>query len=98
MGGTIILSPQHLLYTSVDKKLPSPRGIRLSVEKTNVINRMLVENSHRYVISDRQCSQIGEFHKRLVLPEEVKYELSKWKALNEHHAYNEKEFYSKKYV
>ncbi|MGE6383894.1 DUF4238 domain-containing protein [Shewanella baltica] len=92
------LGPQHLLYTLVGQKPPLPRGTSVSMEKTNVINRMLVENSHRYVISDNQCPKIGSFHERLVLPEEVKYELSQWKSLNEQHAYSEKEFYSTKYA
>ncbi len=92
------LSPQHLLYTSVGKKPPLPRGTRLSVEKTKLINNMLVENSHRYVISSQQCPEITNYRQRLVLPEEVKHELAQWKALNEHHSNKEKEFYSAKYA
>ncbi|HCG5524194.1 TPA: DUF4238 domain-containing protein [Vibrio parahaemolyticus] len=92
------LGPRHLLYTLVGQKRPLPRGTRLSEEKTKLINHMLVENSHRYVISSHQCPQVTNYRQRLVLPEEVKHELAQWKALNEHHSNKEKEFYSAKYA
>ena len=77
------LSPQHLLYTFVGRDHPLPRGTRVSIEKTEQLNQFIVENSHRYVISDVPNPEITKIHKRLVSSDEVKYEREQWESLHQ---------------
>lgn len=92
------LGPQHLLYTCIGNIPPLARGTRVSPEKTDELNRLMAENSHRYIIADKKYPTIDKLHNRVVSPEDVRNELTQWKMLHEHHAESERQFYSERHA
>lgn len=71
------LSPEHLLYTKIGAK-PPQRGTRLSIDKTNSINKLIVEHSFRNVYSKKRNNEIGQMKARSVNLEQFNYEKEFW--------------------
>ena len=72
------LSPQHLLFTRVGDKHRS-REKTMSLRQTVLINKFIVENCHRYVISNIENNLIEKLHSRSICPKTVKHERVEWK-------------------
>lgn len=71
------LSPKHLLFTCVGEKR-RPREKTMSREQTMLINKIIVENCHRYVISNAENDIVEKLHSRVICPKTVKHERIEW--------------------
>jgi hypothetical protein len=87
------LGPRHLLYTQVGKSSLLLRGTKLSAKQTLGINRLIAENSYRFVISNKPVEDIQTFTPRTVDKQKVDQEKENWDNWNNNHMVAESSFY-----
>jgi len=66
------LSPRHLLYTKVGADLPDT--IALSWNKTDAIQKVLIEHAHRWVFAEEPIDNVRQILPRIVDPEQFQIE------------------------
>lgn len=71
------LSPQHLLFTQVGKKVPR-RGHRMPIESAGLVRRLIVEHAHRYVFASGPDSSVAEMRPRTVDGLQLRKEQQQW--------------------
>lgn len=87
------LSPRHLMYTKVGSKPPA-RGTVLSVNDTHALQRMIVENAHRYVFAIRPDAAVEQIRPRLVDAEIFRSESDQWKRWHDEQSAVERKYYA----
>ncbi len=82
-GSEIIfpLSPDYLLYTQVDH--PRPKGDVFTREQTMLLQRLLAERAHRWIVADRQAARAAWFRRRTVDKEVFVEEERAWERWHE---------------
>lgn len=86
-GTDIILpiSPEHLVHTQVGNATPLPKGGRLSIEKTVLLQKLLLERAHREIFSVCPIEEISSIRPRKVdkeLFEREKEMKKKWPSIH----------------
>jgi hypothetical protein len=77
------LSPNHLLFTQVGKRVPR-RGTRMDAAKATLVRRLIAEHAHRYVFAVAPDPFVERVRPRTVDPQALKAEALQW-----HHWHNE---------
>ena len=72
------LGPEHLMYSQVGKR-PPMRGTRFSHSDTQLIQKIISENAHRYIFCNQINEEIEEFRPRVVSREQFLAESDQWK-------------------
>lgn len=88
------LSPEHMLYTSVGD-YPPARDSRFTLEKTLELRQIIAKNAHRYIYSNTTEDEVTKLIKRLVSPEQYKYEDDQWKRWHAEQTESEEYFFAK---
>ena len=91
------LSPEYMLFTSIGKK-PPITGTKMSIENTTLINKLIIENCHRYVISNTANESIKKLHSRIISPDIIKHEQDGWAKWHKEQKEAEEKFLSGIYV
>ncbi len=71
------LSPKHLLYTQVGKKVPL-KGTKLPLHQFKFLQKIIAENAHRTIFADQENIEINKFRKREVNLEKYNHERQEW--------------------
>lgn len=87
------LSPEYMLFTSIGRK-PPVTGTKMSRKNTILLNKLIVENCHRYVISNTDHESIKELHNRVTSPEIIKHEQDEWAKWHKEQKEAEEKFFS----
>ncbi len=85
------LSPKHLLYTQVGKKVP-PKGTKLPLHQFKLLQKIIAESAHRTIFADQENIEINKFRKREVNLEKYNHERQEWIKWHEEQTIAELDF------
>jgi hypothetical protein len=71
------LSPQHLLYTQVGKRVPR-RGAQVEAAQAAIVRRLIAEHAHRYVFAASPHASVPALRPRVVDAAEATRERGEW--------------------
>lgn len=83
------LSPRSLLYVRIGQRCTGRHVF--PVEQTTVIQRLLIENAHRWVFARREMQYIEEIRPRVVDLEAFTHEEREWASWHEQQSVSERE-------
>lgn len=73
------LSSQHLLYTRIGDRPPWLKGDRVPEALAHIFQKLIIENSHRFVYASTEDPLVGEICPRVVNAATFESEIDKWR-------------------
>jgi hypothetical protein len=93
-GGEILmpLGPQHLLYTRIGDRSPWRKGDRVPKPLAHSLQKIIIENAHRFVYASTEDRLVGKIRARVVNAEAFESETEQWRRWGKEQSQAERDF------